>query len=72
MAPAELEARLAVLEREVARLRSRVEATGPADAPWWERVAGTFADDPAHETAMTLGREYRASLRSEEPGARKA
>ncbi len=71
MAPIELEARLAVLEREVAQLKSRVEGTRPADAPWWERVAGTFADDPAHETAMKLGREYRASLRPETPGARK-
>jgi hypothetical protein len=69
MAPTELEARLVVLEREVARLKSRVEGTGQAGAPWWERIAGTFADDPAHEKAMKLGREYRASLR---PGKARA
>lgn len=71
MAPIELETRLAVLEREVARLKSKVEGTDTADVPWWERVAGTFAGDQAHETAMKLGREYRASLRPGKPRTRK-
>jgi len=71
MAPTELEARLVVLEREVARLKSSVGRTGQAEAPWWERIAGTFADDPAHEKAMKLGREYRASLRPGTAAVRK-
>ncbi len=68
MVTAEIEARLAVLEREVARLRSRVEGEGNPGTPWWDRVSGTFADDPAHETAMKLGREYRDSLREGRQG----
>jgi hypothetical protein len=71
MAAIELEARLMVLEREVARLKSMVEGTGQPGAPWWERVAGSFADDPAHEKAMKLGREYRTSLRPGKARGRK-
>jgi hypothetical protein len=71
MKPTELESRLVVLERELARLKSKVEGTGKSRAPWWEHIAGTFADDPAHEKAMALGREYRASLRPGKARVRK-
>jgi hypothetical protein len=71
MPPLELETRVANLEAEVARLRSRVESSGTPPTPWWERIAGTFADDPAHERAMKLGRAYRESLRPGKPKARK-
>lgn len=41
--------------------------TAPQDTrPWWERIRGTFKDDPAYEEAMRLGREYRESLRPRE------
>lgn len=63
MGNVELENRLAILEREVARLSSMVEGSTSAAARWWERIAGTFANDPAYEAAMKLGREYRESLR---------
>jgi len=61
MGPAQLEKRVAALEEELARLKSRMEG---ADAlkPWWERIAGTFQDDPVYQQAMKLGREYRRSL----------
>jgi hypothetical protein len=71
MTPLEIETRVAILEAEVERLRSKVEAGGTPPAPWWERIAGTFADDPAHEQAMKLGRTYRESLRPGAPKARK-
>lgn len=68
MAPVEMETRLAVLEREVAELKSRIEKSPASDAPWWERIAGTFAGDPAHDEAMKLGREYRESRRPRKSG----
>jgi hypothetical protein len=71
MMPVKLEARLAILEAEVERLKSKVEAVDNMSIPWWERIAGTFADDPHHEKAMTLGRSYRESLRPGKPKVRK-
>jgi hypothetical protein len=71
MPPRELEARVALLEAEVQRLRAKVEPGGTRSTPWWERIAGTFTDDPAHEQAMKLGRAYRESLRPGKPRDRK-
>jgi len=62
MGPAQLEKRLAALEEELARLKSQVERTDALKA-WWERIAGTFHDDPVYDKAMKLGRQYRRSLR---------
>jgi len=61
MGPAQLEKRVLALEEELARLRSKVEKIDALN-PWWERIAGTFQDDPVHEKAMKLGRQYRRSL----------
>ena len=66
-----LEERVAALETEVERLkRERSTApTSPAvpasteEKPWWERIFGTFKDDPMFEEAMRLGEEYRRSQR---------
>lgn len=58
----QLEERVAHLEAEVAWLKSKVAPTA-APTPWWEKITGTFADDPAYEEAMRLGRDYRSSLR---------
>lgn len=56
----EIEKRLAVLEAEIAVLKSKVEKKEETNAvPWWKQRIGTFADDPAHEEAVRLGREYR-------------
>lgn len=71
MAPTEVDARLAHLEHEVAILKSKIEGTATPSSPWWEAVAGTFADDPAYEKAMKMGRAYRASLRPTKAKARK-
>jgi len=27
--------------------------------PWWEQISGAFADTPACEEAVALGRQYR-------------
>jgi hypothetical protein len=63
MARRGVEARVARLEADVKRLRSKIEPGTAAPVPWWERIAGTFADNPAHEEAMKLGRSHRISLR---------
>jgi hypothetical protein len=62
MGPAQIEKRVEALEEELARLKSKVEAATPLK-PWWERIAGTFQDDPVYRKAMKLGRQYRRSLR---------
>ncbi len=59
--PEQLEERVAYLEAEVARLKSKVE-NGVSSRPWWEQIVGTFADNAAYDEAMRLGREYRDSL----------
>ncbi len=57
----QLEARVSALEAEIARLRVMV---GEEDRrPWWQKIIGTFRDDPLYEEAMRLGRKYRESLR---------
>jgi hypothetical protein len=61
-----VEARLAALEQEVARLREILSRQ--QELPWWEKIVGTFANDPVYERAMKYGRAYRNSLRT---GSRK-
>ncbi|NJM73257.1 MAG: hypothetical protein HC862_25740 [Scytonema sp. RU_4_4] len=61
--PEQLEERVALLEAEVARLKRKVESETSV-TPWWEKIAGTFANNSAYDEAMRLGREYRESLRS--------
>ena len=60
--PEQLEERIALLEAEVARLKDKVESNS-FSKPWWEKIAGTFADNPAYNEAMQLAQEYRESLR---------
>ncbi|MEK6409680.1 MAG: hypothetical protein AABN34_22380 [Acidobacteriota bacterium] len=57
MAVKELELRVAALEAEMKRLK-----VAP-NQPWWEKIAGTFDDDPTYNEAMALGRAYRESQR---------
>jgi hypothetical protein len=60
--PEQLEDRVALLEAEVARLKSKIGNQSPSQ-PWWEKITGAFADNPAYDEAMRLGQEYRESLR---------
>lgn len=62
-ATVKLEPRVAALEATVEQLRRQLELVAPDTSPWWDHIVGAFADDPAFEEAMRLGREYRASLR---------
>jgi hypothetical protein len=52
------EERLTLLEAEVDRLKRKIEPN-QTDLPWWENIAGTFAEKSAYDEAMKLGREYR-------------
>jgi hypothetical protein len=61
MATGSVEDRLAALEAEVAQLKLRLN--GGNEEQTWKRVIGTFANDPAYDKAMKIGREYRESLR---------
>lgn len=63
MAVPQIEQRVAALEAEVTLLKQKLEAVTKPTTPWWQQIVGTFADDPAFEEAMRLGREYRESLR---------
>jgi hypothetical protein len=53
-----------MLEAEVAKLKVAINTSAKVnDRPWWERIAGSFAEDPMFEEAMRLGREWRESFR---------
>jgi phosphoenolpyruvate-protein kinase (PTS system EI component) len=62
MTNTELENRLSAVETELALLKNKVEQkNGTNEIAWWKQHIGIFADDPMHEEAMRLGREYRES-----------
>lgn len=63
MAARELALRVAALEAEMAQVKQKIEAATEPAKPWWQEIYGTFANDPLHEEAMRLGREYREALR---------
>ena len=53
-----LEQRVDALEKQVAELRQQAAAPKPREKDW-RRSFGIFADSPAFESAMKLGREWR-------------
>jgi hypothetical protein len=57
-----LKDRVATLETEVAQLKAKLEGSASKE-PWWHQIWGSFADDPAFQEAMHLGRQYRESQR---------
>jgi hypothetical protein len=66
MTNTELENRLTAVETELALLKNKVEQkNGTSEMPWWKQHIGIFADDPMHEEAMRLGREYRLAQRED-------
>ena len=56
MSPIAIAKRLATLEDEVAKLKSKLKAFD-ATKPWWEGIAGTFENDPVY-----AGDETRAAI----------
>ena len=65
MTSTEIETKFKALETELALLKEKFEKIEKKDLPWWKQIVGTFADDPAHEEAMRLGREYRLAQRED-------
>ncbi|MBI3799110.1 MAG: hypothetical protein HY268_19360 [Deltaproteobacteria bacterium] len=57
MPTGKLAARVAALENEVARLRRSLESERGGVKPWWEQIAGTFAQDHLYKEAMRLGQQ---------------
>ena len=55
---ATFEQRLEALEKQVADLYHQLEEFRPQQKDWTKSI-GIFADDPAHESAARLGREWR-------------
>ncbi len=59
MSTSALEERVTLLETEVLHLKQLLKKT--ASVPWWEQIHGVFADTPAFDEAVRLGRNYRAA-----------
>lgn len=57
---ANLEKRVEALEREIRSLKSSVQKA-KSKAPWWERLAGAFKDDPLFDEMVAAGQKYRRS-----------
>lgn len=66
MTTQQLEARLVTLEEEMAQIkRLLMIEEEPSQIPWWEKIAGSFADDPDFDEAERLGREWRKSAQDD-------
>lgn len=63
MSKPKLEERVAILEAEVTQIKHQLEVDSAPATPWWEKIAGTFANNPGFDEAMELGSKYRESLR---------
>lgn len=62
MSVAELEKRVAVLEKELAELRKLVAPEQPA----WRKTFGVFANDPFFDAMVERGREWRAQANEDQ------
>ncbi|WP_017305172.1 hypothetical protein [Spirulina subsalsa] len=57
--PQAIEARVTRLELELTRLKQVLATVPSLQQPWWERIAGSHANDPTFETVIQLGQEWR-------------
>lgn len=55
---AQLEARLSRIEQELAELKAALKARSPE--PWYRRIVGDYAGDPAFQEILRLGRRLRS------------
>ena len=58
-----LQKRMANLEKQLRAVQTELEAMRQTvHKPWWERLAGTFKNDPRFDEVVAAGRAYRRSL----------
>ena len=67
----QLERRIHALEAQIAWLKAELEEVRGPQIPWWEKISGSFANDPEFEEAMRLGREWRESFRPKKRSPKK-
>ena len=67
MSQKSLNERVSQLESELAAVKKHL----PPEPTGWRSLIGVFADDPAFDEAMRLGREYRESQRPKPRSTRK-
>jgi hypothetical protein len=58
-----IEARVAILESELARVKQQLKLADNPKNDWLNAVSGSFANDTVYDKAMRLGKQYRDSLR---------
>lgn len=68
MLTAEIEQRLADLEKAFEDFKARFAAQSAPTRPWWIEQAGRFANNPTYDEIIRLGAEYRQSLRPDGEG----
>ena len=62
-----IEERVIALEHEISNIKDQLKTSHEASQhPWWERLAGTFKDDPLFDETIEAGRAFRHSLNSDE------
>jgi hypothetical protein len=71
MTKVQLERRVHALEAQIAWLKAELEEVRGPQIPWWEKISGSFANDPEFEEAMRLGREWRESFRPKKRSPKK-
>ncbi len=57
----QLEEKVIFLEKEINQVKKILSINVKKSVPWWEEIAGTFADNLAFEEAVKLGNQYRQS-----------
>lgn len=57
----QLEARVATLEKELAKVKQMLDESSERKQPWWSKIAGSFENDPDFDEAVRLGQEWRKS-----------
>ena len=60
----QLEEKVISLEQEMNQVKKILSINIKKSVPWWEEIAGKFADNLAFEEAIELGNQYRQSDKS--------